>query len=166
MMTTDRLLFLLKLLSALGCGLTAGVFFAFSSFVMKALGRIPPARGIASMQSINVAVINPSFFGVFFGTAVICLYLAVRSVLKWGQPGASLVLAACLLYLVGTILVTIAFNVPLNDALAGVKPESAEGARLWATYLTRWTAWNHVRALAALAAAALFTLDLCQRTPR
>jgi uncharacterized membrane protein len=54
----------------------------------------------------------------------------------------------------------------LNDALAGVKPESAEGARLWATYLTRWTAWNHVRALAALAAAALFTMELCQRTPR
>jgi uncharacterized membrane protein len=117
--------------------------------VMNALARIPPAQGIAAMQSINVAVINPSFFAVFFGTALICLCLAVRSVLKWGQPGASLVLVASLLYLVGTILVTMAFNVPLNDALASVKPESVEGARLWATYLTRWTAWNHVRTLAA-----------------
>jgi len=52
-MTTDRLLFGLTLVSALGCGLTAGVFFAFSSFVMKALGRIQPAQGIAAMQSIN-----------------------------------------------------------------------------------------------------------------
>ena len=89
-MTADRLLFVLKLVSALGCGAYGRVFFAFSSFVMKALGRIPPAQGIASMQSINVAVINPSFFAVFFGTAVVCLYLAVRSVLRWGQPGASL----------------------------------------------------------------------------
>lgn len=159
-MTADRLLSGLTLVSALGCGLTAGVFFAFSSFVMKALARLQPAQGIAAMQSINVAVINPSFFAVFFGTAVICLYLAVRSVLKWGQPGVSLVLVACLLYLAGTILVTIVFNVPLNDALAGVKPESAEGARMWAAYVVRWTAWNHVRTLAALAAAALFTIAL------
>jgi uncharacterized membrane protein len=166
MMTADRVLLILKIISALGCGLTAGVLFAFSSFIMNALARLPPAQGIAAMQSINVTVINPSFFAVFFGTAVICLYLAVRSVLRWGQPGASLVLAGSLLYLLGTIVVTIAFNVPLNDALAAVKPESAEGAMLWAAYLSRWTAWNHVRTLAALAAAVLFTISVCNRTPQ
>jgi uncharacterized membrane protein len=164
MMTADRVLLILKIVSALGCGLTAGVLFAFSSFVMNALARLPPAQGIAAMQSINVAVINPSFFGVFFGTAVLCLYLAGRSLLSWDQPGAPLVLAGSLLYILGTIVVTIAFNVPLNDALAAVKPESAEGATLWAAYLSRWTAWNHVRTLAALAAAALFVIALCQRS--
>lgn len=82
------------------------------------------------------------------------------------QPGASLTLAGSLLYLLGTIVVTITFNVPLNDALAAVKSESAEGATLWAAYLSRWTAWNHVRTLAALAAAALFTTALLQRTPQ
>jgi uncharacterized membrane protein len=76
------------------------------------------------------------------------------------------VLAACLLYLAGTILVTIVFNVPLNNALAVVQPESAEGAKLWATYLSRWTMWNHVRMIAALAAATLFTLSLCQSAPQ
>lgn len=166
MATTDRILFFLKLFSALGCGLTAGVFLAFSSFLMSALARLSPAQGIAAMQSINITVINPWFFTPFFGTAAICLYLGVRSVLSWNQPGASYVLAGCLLYLVGTILVTLACNVPLNNALAGVKPESAEGARLWTAYLSSWTAWNHVRALAALAAAASFTLALCQRAPR
>jgi len=163
MTTADRLLFVLKLFSALGCGLSAGVLFAFSSFVMSALGRLPPAQGIAAMQAINITVINPVFFTPFFGTGFICLYLGVRSLGRWNNPGAAYVLAACLLYLVGTILVTIVFNVPLNDALAGVQPESAEGARLWATYLSRWTTWNHVRTLAALAAAALFTLALCQQ---
>jgi uncharacterized membrane protein len=162
----DRLLFSLNLFSALGCGLMAGVFFAFSSFVMNALARLPPAQGIAAMQSINIAVINPVFFTPFFGTAAVCLFLAVRSLGSWNQPGAAYVLAASLLYLAGTILVTIVFNVPLNNALAEVKPESAEGARLWAAYLSRWTIWNHVRALAALAAAALFTLALCSRAPQ
>ena len=159
-MTADRVLLILKIVSALGCGLTAGVLFAFSSFIMNGLVRLPPAQGIAAMQSINITVVNPSFFTAFFGTALICLYLAIRSVLRWGQPGASLVLAGSLLYLLGTIVVTIAFNVPLNDALAAVKPESAEGATLWAVYLSRWTAWNHVRTLAALAAAALFVTSL------
>ncbi len=45
----------------LGSALVGGVFFAFSSFVMKALARVPSPEGIAAMQSINVVVINPSF---------------------------------------------------------------------------------------------------------
>src|SRR5258705_6992637 len=44
--------------TALGAGLVAGVFFAFSSFVMAALARLPPAQAIAAMQSINVTVVN------------------------------------------------------------------------------------------------------------
>ena len=40
MPTTDQLLVALTLVSALGCGLIAGVFFAFSAFVMKALSRL------------------------------------------------------------------------------------------------------------------------------
>jgi len=163
MMTADRILLILKIISALGCGLTAGVLFAFSSFIMNALARLPAAQGIAAMQSINITVVNPSFFGVFFGTAVLCLYLGGRSLFSWDEPGASLVLAGSLLYLLGTIVVTIAFNVPLNNALAAIKPQSAEGATLWAAYLSRWTAWNHVRTLAALAAAALFVTALFQR---
>jgi uncharacterized membrane protein len=63
--TLDALLFALTLFAALGCGLIAGVFFAFSAFVMKALGRLPPAEGIAAMQSINIAVINPVFLTAF-----------------------------------------------------------------------------------------------------
>jgi uncharacterized membrane protein len=51
--------------------------------------------------------------------------------------------------------VTIAFNVPLNNALAIVDPNSADGAALWAKYLTNWTFWNHVRMVAAIAASAL-----------
>ncbi|AVH71790.1 membrane protein of unknown function DUF1772 [Nostoc sp. 'Lobaria pulmonaria (5183) cyanobiont'] len=162
MIIIDNLRFPLTLITALGCGLVAGVFFAFSTFVINALARLQPKEGIIAMQSINITAINPLFMVALFGTAVACIFLAVSSVLKWHQPGAAYLLVGSLLYLIGTVLVTIAFNVPLNDALAIAKPDSSEGANLWARYLTNWTFWNHVRTIAALAAA--LTLALCDRT--
>ena len=151
----------LALLAALGCGLIAGAFFAFSTFVMRALGRLPPASGIAAMQSINVAVINPWFLGTFVGTAAASLVLVVASLRHWPDPRAAYWLAGGLLYLVGTFLVTGRFNVPRNDALAAVAPASPEAAAVWTSYLASWTAWNHVRTVAALAAAAAFTIAQC-----
>jgi uncharacterized membrane protein len=156
----DRLLFALTLLSALGCGLVAGIFFAFSAFVMKALARLPTAQGVAAMQSINVAVINPWFLAAFLGTGAGCFVLAIASLVGWHKPSSVFHLAGSIFYLLGTILVTLAINVPLNDALATVDPRSASGASLWAGYVTGWTAWNRVRTVAALAAAALLTIAL------
>jgi uncharacterized membrane protein len=146
--------------AALGCGLVAGVFFAFSTFVMPALARLPPAQGIAAMQSINVTAITPLFMVALFGTAAACVLLGVRSWPARHEPGTLYLLCGCFLYLVGTILVTIVFNVPRNNALARVSPRETDGGRVWAEYLTVWTAWNHVRAVAALAAAASITLGL------
>lgn len=160
MTTVDHLSFALKLFSAVGCGLVAGVFFAFSTFVMNALGRLQTKEGIVAMQSINITAINPLFMIALFGTAIACLFLAVSSLLTWQQPSAIYLLIGSLLYLVGTTGVTIAFNVPLNEALAKVNPDSIEGTNLWASYLTDWTFWNHIRTIAALAAAALLTITL------
>jgi uncharacterized membrane protein len=148
----------LTFLAALGSGLIAGFFLGFSACVMAALGRIPPASGISAMQSVNVVVLNPVFLGTFFGTAALSLVLAGASLMNWAEPGASYLLAGSLLYLVGSILVTMICNVPLNDRLAAVKPESAEGKTVWTHYLSVWTAWNHVRTVASLAAASCFIL--------
>src|SRR5688572_18168890 len=120
----DRVLLVLTFLSALGCGLIAGVFFAFSAFVMAALARPPTAQGVAAMQSINVVVLNRWFLGVFTGTAITCALLAVAS-LAMRPPGALYLFVGSVLYVVGTFLVTIAFNVPRNNALARVAPEGA-----------------------------------------
>jgi len=159
------LISILTFVAALGCGLVAGIFFAFSNFVMKALARVPPAQGVAAMQSINVVVLNRWFFLVFFGTAFCCFALAVISLVRWQRPGTGYLIVGSLLYLIGTILVTITCNVPLTDALAAVDPSSAEAGRVWTNYLQRWTAWNHVRTGAALAAAILFTVALCRASP-
>jgi uncharacterized membrane protein len=103
------------------------------------------------------------FFTVFFGTAAACLVLGVSTFFRWQLPDAAYLLAGSLLYLTGTILVTVLFNVPRNNALAAVDPTSAAGANVWANYLSSWSAWNHVRTIAGPAAAASFTIALWQR---
>ena len=152
----------LTLAAALGAGLVAGIFFAFSAFIMAALKRLPPEGGISAMQSINVTVVNPVFFFAFFGTAVAALILAIAALAGWSPPRSAYLLAGALLYLAGTILVTMVFNVPLNDKLAAAGAKSAEGASVWQTYLSNWTAWNHVRTIAALGACASFILALSE----
>ena len=156
----DRFLFTLTLVAALGCGLIAGVFFAFSSFVMKALARLQPAQGVGAMQAINVAAVTPAFMAALFGIAVACGVLAVWAFFAWDEHFAPYLLIGSLLYLVGTIVLTIAYHVPRNDALARVEPHSADAESHWTRYLSGWTAWNHVRAAAALAAAATLTIAL------
>ena len=98
----------------LGSGLVAGIFFAFSTFIMQALGQLPSNQGIAAMKLINVTVINAWFLLAFFGTGIVCLAIAY---LAFGSTGGTLrayLLAGCVLYLVGCLLVTVAFNVPLK----------------------------------------------------
>jgi uncharacterized membrane protein len=153
-------LYAATLATALGCGLVAGVFFAFSSFVMASLKRLPAADGIAAMQSMIIVAVTPVFMGALFGTAAACLGLMVWAVISWGEGPATLVLAGCVLYLVGAIGVTIAFNVPLNNRLAKLHSRDAGAAGFWDQYLARWTAWNHVRTVAALVAATLLTVAL------
>jgi uncharacterized membrane protein len=147
-------------LALLGSGLMAGVFFAFSSFIMKALGRLPAEQGIGAMQAINVVVINPVFLGVFMGTAVLSVLIGLLAVPQWGSPAAVLYLGAGVSYLVGTFLTTVVGNVPLNERLADCPAASPESVAMWEHYLERWTTWNHVRTLAAALAVVLFASAL------
>lgn len=151
---------ILTFVAAIGSGLVAGIWFAFSNFVMAGLSRTAPDKGIAAMQSINITVLNPVFFAALFGTALICLVLVTLCFVRWGEPGNTIILAAGLLYLIGCVGVTILGNVPLNDKLAAVEPGTSEAAVLWAAFLPGWLFWNHVRMVATLAAAIGFTVAL------
>lgn len=153
-------MFALTLVVAVGSGIVAGIWFTFSNFVMAALARLPAEQGAAAMRTINVTVLNPGFFLLFLGTGAASLALAVLSFVRWEQPGSGLLLLGCVLYLVGSIGVTIVGNVPLNQALAAAKPGTAEEAALWSRYLVDWTFWNHVRAAGTAAAAVTFAAAL------
>lgn len=145
---------LLVLFTALGAATVGGVFFAFSSFVMKALAQLPAAHGVAAMQRINVVVINPLFLGAFMGTLLLGIACVIVSFLPWIAPRSPWLLAAGVLYAVGTFGVTIAFNVPRNDRLARLDAASTEAVDYWPVYVREWTFWNHVRTVAGLASAA------------
>ena len=148
----------LNLATALACGLMSGVFFTFSTFVMKALGKISAPEGISAMQSINVHAVKSWFLPAFMGSAVLCLAVAALSVGKLEAPAARLVFAGAMIHFVGCFLVTIIFNVPMNNALAAVSPASPAAVATWSDYLARWTMWNHVRTLSSLGATALLIL--------
>ncbi|RUM21905.1 DUF1772 domain-containing protein [Rhizobium phaseoli] len=146
--------------AALGSGLIAGIFFAFSTFIMTAFSRIPAEQGIAAMNSINVAIVRSPFMALFVPTAILCLVIAVLAVINWRGGASALMLAGAALYVVASFLSTIIFNVPMNDALEKVSGSGPEAVALWSTYLKDWTWWNHVRTVASLLASVAFVRAL------
>ncbi|MPV69772.1 DUF1772 domain-containing protein [Burkholderia sp. BE17] len=149
--------------SAVGCGLMAGVYFAFSTFVMTSLGRLAPPAGAAAMNAINVDIVRSPFMPLFLGTTLMALALVVIALFNRDQPGAMAALAGGALYLFGMFAVTMAVNVPLNDALAAADPAAAHGAALWMRYVHDWTMWNHVRTVASAAACVFFIAGIAAR---
>ena len=136
-----------------------GVFYAFSSFVMTALGDVAPAEGARAMQRINVDVFCWSFFVLFAGVPLGTVVLAAVGLWRWDPAVSPFVVAAAAVAL-AALAVTARGNVPLNDALARADADTEAGQRLWADYLRRWTRWNHVRTAACLATAALLLWPL------
>ena len=153
----NDVLVVVTLVTALGCGLSAGALFAFSSFVMKALARLPVAQGIAAMNSINVVAVTPVFMTALFGTAVAGVALAVWALVDWHDSFSPYLLAGAAFYLIGTAGLTMAYHVPRNNALAAVEPTNPDAEALWRRYVADWTRWNHVRVAAGLLAAAALT---------
>ena len=156
----DGFLLVLTLATALGCGLVAGALFAFSTFVMKGLARLPASQGIAAMQSINVTAVMPAFMSAFIGSAVACLVLTVISIFRWDEPYGPYLLIGSLSYLIGTFGLTIGYHVPRNDALGTIDASEEGSSDYWSRYVSTWTALNHVRVSAALVAATVLTLSL------
>ncbi|RUL99009.1 DUF1772 domain-containing protein [Rhizobium chutanense] len=146
--------------AAIGSGLVAGIFFAFSTFIMTAFSRIPAEQGIAAMNSINVIIVRSPFMGLFVPTAILCIVIAVLAVIDWRGGASLLMLAGAALYVVASFLSTIIFNVPMNDALDKVSGSGPEAMAFWTTYLRDWTWWNHVRTVASLLASVAFVRAL------
>ena len=149
--------------AAVTSAVVGGTFYAFSTFVMTGLDRAEPVASIAAMRGVNAeAQANVPFLAVFVGSAVLAIGVGAAAAFRLSQPGAGYVLAGALLTLVAFV-VTMAFNVPLNDHLdaAGSSGLSAADAtREWRAYLGPWTAWNHVRTAAPLLGSVLMLVGL------
>ena len=156
----DGPFFVLTMLGALGTGLMAGVFCGFSTFVMKGLGSLPPAQGVAAMNAINRAATTPAFMIVFMGSAALCAVLAVVTFVLWPEEATVELLTGSALYLIGAFGVTVMANVPRNASLLRMDPGSQEAAVYWRTYVSEWTIWNHVRMVASAGATLSYILAL------
>jgi uncharacterized membrane protein len=157
---TTRLLTTLLIVASIGSGLAGGLFFIFSNTLMNAFDRLPGGGGVPAMQRINEVILNPVFFLVLFGTAALSVLLLVFYLGHLSQPGAWLACAGASIYLLGSIVVTMVCNVPLNNKLMAV-PATATATDLvaqWQAYRVPWTQWNHVRTIACTLAAAAFAI--------
>ncbi len=152
--------------SAVGCAVIGGVYFAFSTFVMPALARLGHIPGMQAMQSINEVILRSLFMPLFFGTTLASLILAALALMNWSasEPNESrLIVLASVLYVGGMFLVTVLFNVPLNNALVSVQASSADSGPVWSRYLKDWTLWNHVRTVASIVASVIYIVVLVRR---
>lgn len=144
----------------IGTGLMAGLFFMFSVCIMPALARLESASGMKAMQTINVAIGTPLFGLVFIGAAATAAALAGSAIWTWDEPGAGYRLAGGLVYLGGALIVTLAYHIPRNIALARADADGAGAAETWATFLREWVPMNHVRAVASATSLVLLVLAL------
>ena len=148
------------LTAGLGCGLMGGVFFAFSTFVMQGLARLPAIESVHAMQSINEMAGRTLFGALFILTPLACV---VSLVVGWPHrrdPVGQYILAGGLTYLFFGLLLTLVFNIPLNNQLAEVSTQGADYAAEWHRFFTPWMAWNHLRTAGSIAATVFFLLAL------
>lgn len=139
-----------------GVMVVGGALFAFSTFIMAALKRLPDAAGAKAMQEINETVFTPWFMVPFFGTAVLSVGAAITALANRGEPWWLPLLGAGVLYGIGVFVVTAAGNVPLNNQLASIDTQDPDSARVWHRYCVVWTRWNHVRVVSSVGSALLF----------
>ena len=136
--------------AALGSGLIAGIYFAFSVFIMQAFGKIDASQSIAAMNSINETILRSLFMPLFFGSSIISVLLVIVAFANWGEAGAELTLIAGAVYFVGMFVCTVVFNAPLNNSLAKLDSNSDDANQVWSRYLVTWTRWNHLRTVSSL----------------
>ena len=139
--------------AAVSVGLMAGIYFAFSVFVLQALDAAGRPVGMAAMQSINRIILKSAFLPLFFASSLACLLLAVFGVMHWASAGAWQMVIGGALYLVGMLVVTAAANVPLNNALEA----------MWRRYMARWLPWNHVRTVSCTVSLVLLISAIAER---
>ena len=130
---------------------------------MPVLSRRPTAEGIAVMNKINEVIVRTSFLAIFLGNALASLILIGAGIYEFERPGSWLLILGAAAYLFGSFAVTIAFNVPRNNALAAVSPADVKSVDIWNKYLREWTRWNHVRTAACILSAGLLAVSLLYR---
>src|SRR5882757_9997192 len=157
---------ILTSIAALFSAAAGGMMYVFSTLVMRGLDRTGPVDAITAMRGINAeANSNPVFLLGYFGATILALVVGVIAVIQLQQPGSWWVLVGSVLAILAAVI-TMVFNVPLNDRLDTVNPvglSAADATREWQAYFSTWTAWNHVRTVTSFVGAALLLFGIRYR---
>lgn len=140
-------------------GMMAGIFAIYANAIMPGLGKTDDKTFVAAFQAMDRAIINPLFLGLgFLGSLVLTL---ATGLLHLGEDALPWIAVAFVLYL-ATVIITVAVNVPLNDAIkAAGDPDTIDVAAARTAFdEARWRSWNLVRTLLNTAAFALLTWAL------
>ncbi|MEM8803677.1 MAG: anthrone oxygenase family protein [Pseudomonadota bacterium] len=152
----SNVFFFLCQFSILAYAIVAGVFLAFSDFIMRSLTLTDGHGGLEAMQAINREVFRWVFMTLFLGMATVSIALAIFGALFLSGPAGTLIMLAGFVYLTGSFGVTVFCNVPMNETLAGLDVSLDTTRDYWLqTYVPRWTFWNSVRTFACAVSAAL-----------
>lgn len=144
--------------AALGAGLSAGVYLAFSLLVMPGLRALPPAAAVAAMQGINVSALRAPFMVVFFGGAAASAALIVLQLVSTAPAGPTRLVGAVLA--LAAFAITVVRNVPLNNTLVRVRADAPDVATAWQSFARSWTVANHARAIVSAAGVVLLMVSL------
>jgi len=141
--------------AALSSGIMAGVYFAFSGFIMQAFNKLSASQAVAVMNVINVTIVRSVFMLLFFGSTIVSLILMIVAIFYWSETGSGIMMVAGAVYFIGMFICTAIFNVPLNNRLASLDPDNENVHEIWSHYFRTWTNWNHLRAVSSLVTCAL-----------
>ncbi|NHN36173.1 DUF1772 domain-containing protein [Pseudomaricurvus alcaniphilus] len=139
-------------------GLMAGIYFAFSVVIMKALRKLPPLQAAQAMNKINDVIVNTAFLPIFFGSTLWYAGLIVWSFADWQRGSSALVISAAVIYIIGMFVVTAFGNVPLNNKLKECADSDSRLVACWNEYQQSWTRLNHLRTLSCMAACGVLTI--------
>lgn len=139
--------------------LQAGLFYAWSCSVMLGFAKLSDREFVSAMQKTNRAIQNPTFFASFFGAPI---FLIISAVFHYNQPPRFwFLLAATVVFLVGTFGVTVFGNVPLNNRLDQFDLESASDAEIdlqRKNFEKPWNNLNTIRTISSIIAVILIAI--------
>jgi uncharacterized membrane protein len=143
-------------IAVIASALVGGVFLTFSDFVMKSLAAAAPAGGIESMQIINRKVFKTVFMVLLLGMSALSPFFIWYALARLDGAVEGWVLAGGVMYFAGVFLVSMVFNVPMNERLDALDHTGSEADAYWREYVPRWSFWNYVRAIAGTGSAVCF----------
>lgn len=147
--------------------LMAGLFFTWTISVTPGLAKLEDRNYLEAMQSLNKAILNPSFYIVFVGSMIILPLNGFLQYKSGMDQKLYMLIVAAAIYFLGSVAVTFFGNVPLNNGLevidlSSISEDQAKSFR--SSFESRWNMFNMIRTLSSVASLSMLLIALLARS--